>query len=71
MLKIINKTDLSYSTIGLIIDDIMKSNNGNTMYYGKTEWTVVEVACRKINVQIRYLKRYVEWRFWENVKDKR
>ena len=39
MLKIINKTDLSYSTIGLIIDNIMENNTGNTMYYGKVEWT--------------------------------
>ena len=65
-MKIINKTDLSYSTIGLIIDNIMESNTGNTMYYGKVEWTIVEVAGRKINVQIRYLKRYVEWRFYES-----
>lgn len=65
MLKIINETDLSYSTIGLIIDNIIESNNGNTMYYGKVEWTVVEFGGHKIKVQIRYLKRYVEWRFWE------
>jgi len=65
-MKIINETDLSYSTIGLIIDNIMESNTGNTMYYGKVEWTIVEVAHKKINVQIRYLKRYVEWRFYES-----
>lgn len=64
-MKIINETDLSYSTIGLIIDNIMESNTGNTMYYGKVEWTVIEFAGKKINVQIRYLKRYVEWRFYE------
>lgn len=64
-MKIINETDLSYSTIGLIIDNIMESNTGNTMYYGKIELTIVKVVGKKINVQIRYLKRYVEWRFYE------
>lgn len=65
-MKIINKTDLDYSTIGLIIDNIMKSNTGSTHYYGQIEWTIVEMAHRKVKVQIRYLKRYVEWSFYEN-----
>ena len=65
-MKIINKTDLDYSTIGLIIDNIMKNNTENTHYYGQIEWTIVEMAHRKVKVQIRYLKRYVEWRFYEN-----
>lgn len=62
---IINKTDLDYSTLGLIIDKIQKSNTGNTMYYGKVEWTILEVGIYKIKLQIRYLKRYVEWCFEE------
>lgn len=65
-MKIINKTDLDYSTIGLIIDNIMKTNTESTHYYGQIEWTIVEMAHRKVKVQIRYLKRYVEWRFYEN-----
>ena len=67
---IINKTNLEYGTIGMIIDNIMKSNTGNTMYYGKVEWTIIQVGSHKINVQIRYLKRYVEWRFTELKGDK-
>lgn len=63
-MKIINETDLSYSTIGSIIDNIIESNKGNTAYYGKVELAIVEVARKKINVQIRYLKKYVEWRFY-------
>lgn len=63
-MKIINNTDLSYSTIGLIIDNIMDKNKGSTNYYGKVELCEVEVALKKIRVQIRYLKRYVEWRFY-------
>lgn len=62
-MKIINNTDLSYSTIGLIIDNIIEKNTGNTNYYGKIEWCEVEVALQKIKIQIRYLKKYVEWRF--------
>ncbi len=64
-MKIVNKTNLEYATIGMIIDNIMKSNTGNTAYYGKVEWTIVEVGTHKIQVQIRYLKRYVEWYFKE------
>lgn len=62
-MKIINNTDLSYSTIGLIIDNIIEKNTGNTNYYGKVELCKVEIAMQKINIQIRYLKKYVEWRF--------
>lgn len=62
-MKIVNNTDLSYSTIGLIIDEIQSKSKGNTIYYGKVEWCEVEIALKKIRVQIRYLKRYVEWRF--------
>ena len=62
-MKIINETDLSYSTIGSIIDKIKEEDVGSTHYYGQVEWTVVEMAYRKIVVQIRYLKKYVEWRF--------
>ncbi len=62
-MKIINNTDLSYSTIGVIIDNIIEKNVGDTNYYGKIDWCEMEVALRKIKVQIRYLKKYVEWRF--------
>ena len=62
-MKIINNTDLSYSTIGLIIDNIMDKNKGSTNSYGKVEWCEIEVALKKIKVKIRYLKRYIEWRF--------
>lgn len=62
-MKIINNTYLSYSTIVLLIDNIIKKSVGNTNYYGKVEWCEVEVAMQKIKIQIRYLKKYVEWRF--------
>lgn len=62
-MKIVNNTDLSYAQLGLIIDNIIKKSNGNTNYYGKTECAIVEFGTNKIKVQIRYLKKYVEWRF--------
>lgn len=64
-MKIVNKTNLCYAELGLIIDHIMKSNTGDTMYYGKVDLTIVEFGSHKIKVQIRYLKRYVEWVFYE------
>ena len=62
---IINKTNLEYGTIGMIIDNIMKSNTGNTMYYGKHEYTILQVGSHKIQVEIQYLKRYTKWLFKE------
>ena len=65
-----NKTNLDYSTIGMLIDKIMKHNTGNTAYYGKIEVCTMQVAIYKIKVQIRYLKRYTEWCFTELKGDK-
>lgn len=64
-MKIINETNLEYAKIGMIIDTIIKSNVGNTAYYGKVEFAILEVGTHKIKVQIRYLKRYTEWYFAE------
>ena len=60
-----NKTNLDYVTIGMLIDNIMKTNTGNTSYYGKIEHCTMQVESHKIKVQIRYLKRYTEWYFTE------
>lgn len=65
-MKIINETNLSYSTIGLLIDNVMEKNKGNTMYYGKTEHCIAMIGNIKVNIQIRYLKTFVEWRFWKD-----
>lgn len=64
-MKIVNNTNLTYKEIGMLIDDIIKSSIGDTNYYGKVEWTVVKFATHQIRIQIRYLKKYVEWRFDE------
>ena len=49
----------------MLIDNIMKKDNGYTHYVGQVEWTIIEVGSHKISIQIRYLKRYVEWIFSE------
>ena len=64
-MKIVNETSLTYKSIGTIIDRVMASNTGSTMYYGKVDIITLEFGNTKVEVQIRYLKRYVEWRFYE------
>ena len=62
-MKIINNTNLSYKEIGEIIDEIISTSNGYTNYYGKIEVVKILYNRDPINITIRYLKRYVEWRF--------
>lgn len=62
-MKVVNNTDLDYSTIGLLIDHITKTSHEDTNYYGKVDWYTLIVHNKKIKIQIRYLKKYVEWRF--------
>ena len=65
MMKIINETNLCYAELGLLIDNIIKIDIGSTHYYGQVELTTIEFGSHIIRVQIRYLKRYVELRFYE------
>lgn len=62
-MKIINNTDLSYKEIGEIIDELISTSKGYTNYYGKIEVVKILYNRDPINITIRYLKRYVEWRF--------
>ena len=62
-MKIVNNTNLDYREIGAIIDVLMNEYQGSTFYYGKIEKYVVENRNIKVEVTIRYLKRYVEWSF--------
>lgn len=63
-MKIINETSLSYETIGKIIDNIINDKKEDTNYIGKKELVLVRYGDKTIGVQIKYLKRYVEWKFW-------
>ena len=65
-LKIINNTKLCYKDIGSVIDKIINNkDNEETHYIGQVEWIIIEVKNKYYLVQIRYLKRYVEWIFSE------
>lgn len=65
MMKIINNTSLNYSTIGQIIDSILAMGKADTHYYGQVECSTIEVREQIIKLQIRYFKKYTEWRFDE------
>ena len=62
-MKIINNTDLSYKEIGQLIDEVINTSKEDTNYDGKIEVGKVLYNGKPINITIRYLKRYVEWRF--------
>ena len=64
-MKIINNTNLKYAELGAIIDKVIEESYGDTIYYGKVEIATLKFRGHIISVQIRYLKRYVEWRFSE------
>lgn len=59
----INNTNLSYKEIGQIIDEIINTSKEDTNYDGKIEVGKVLYNGKPINITIRYLKKYVEWRF--------
>lgn len=62
-MKIINNTNLSYKEIGEIIDEIINTSKEDTNYDEKIEVGKVLYNGKPINITIRYLKKYVEWRF--------
>lgn len=62
-MKIVNNTNLSYREIGLIIDEMIEDSKEDTIYYDKVDILKVNYKNKSIKIQIRYLKRYVEWRF--------
>ena len=65
-MKIINDASLPYKIIGGIIDYYINNNYEDTCYYGKIEYFNFMYKGNKYRCQIRYLNRYVEWRFYEN-----
>ena len=64
-MKIINDTDLSYAELGLIIDHILKKNIADPHYVGKEEVIFVDFGSKTIKIEMRYFKRFIEWRFKE------
>lgn len=64
-MKIINRTELSYSTLGIVIDEILKEQEHETIYFGKIEYFNFERVNKKYRGIIRYLKRDTVWTFEE------
>ena len=63
MIKIINNTDFFYKEIGEIIDNVSWDYRGDTNYVGKIDVIRIKYKRQKVKIQIRYLKKSVEWRF--------
>ena len=65
---IINETDIPMEYIAKTMAQIQRDNIDDTNYYGKTDiYRFISNYDNKSYIcQIRYLKRYVEWRFISN-----
>ena len=62
---VINQTDLSNEVIGKMVDQILREGKEETIYYGKINSYRFVHGKKSYKLQIKYLKRYVEWRFME------
>lgn len=62
-MKIVNKDNLSYEEIGKVIDFIINNSYDDTKYVGKIDVCTIRVGYKIIKVQIRYMKRDIEWIF--------
>ena len=62
-MKIINEAGLPYKIIGQVIDDVINRGEDETIYTGKVEAFTIDYKDNLYKVQIRYLKKFVEWRF--------
>ena len=58
---IINDAELPYQFIGKVIDNYLNDYEEDTFCVGM----VIDYKNKLYNIQIRYLKRYVEFRFAE------
>ena len=59
---IVNKAKLPYGVIGKLIDDY-KNDFEDTYYVGKLETIIIDYKDIVYIVHIRYLKKYIEFRF--------
>lgn len=67
---IVNNAKLPYKIIGKVIDDY-KNDFEDTLYVGKFELIVIDYKDKLYSVSVRYLKKYIEFRFenYVEVKD--
>lgn len=64
-MKIVNNTSLNYEAIGKLMDKIIEESYDDTHYAGQIYICGMIYKDKEIKIQIRYLKKYVEWRFDE------
>ncbi len=64
-MKIINEARLPYEVIGQIIDKYINENIEDTLYYYKIEYFNFRYNKKIYKMQVRYLKKYVEFRVVE------
>ena len=61
--KIINNTDLCFKELGEIIDSIQFDYPADTSYYGKRKLMRIKYKGKKIEINIKIMCYYVEWKF--------
>ena len=66
---IVNNAKLPYQLIGKVIDDYLNNYEEDTFYAGKTEIIVIDYQERVYSITIRYLKRYIEFRFMNYLEE--
>lgn len=66
---IVNNVKLPYKIIGKVIDDY-KNDFEDTHYVGKLETVIIDYKNTVYIVHIRYLKKYIEFRFEDYVEVK-
>lgn len=66
---IVNNAKLPYKIIGKVIDDY-KNDFEDTLYVGKFELLVIDYKDKLYSVSVRYLKKYIEFRFENYVEVK-
>ena len=66
---IVNNAKLPYKIIGKVIDDY-KNDFEDTLYVGKFELLVIDYKNQLYSISVRYLKKYIEFRFENYVEVK-
>lgn len=65
MIKIHNKTDLSYKTIGQVMDHYINNSKETTLYNGKVDRVVFEYKSNGYEAIVKYGERDVSWSFYK------
>lgn len=53
-----NRTQLNYTDVGIIIDDLQEKEKQTTQYYGKWKGYEIEIKDKKIHIETMVMKKY-------------